>query len=280
MYESFFGLNERPFALRPDPEFLFLSQTHRAALSMLDYAFLSQPGIALVTGDTGTGKTILVRKLLEVENKDLTVGLVNNTQIDSHEELLQWILFAFGLEYRNQTKVELFQTLVEFLIEEANQERKVILVVDEAQGLNVALLEQLRQLTNVNVDKDELIQLVLVGNTQLRRTLQQPFLSQLTSTVAIDCHINSLTEDETKEYIAFRIEMAGGDPNLFDIQSYMSAYGSTNGVPRSINLLCDTALLFAFADQVEQVDVTIMQEAAKSREEGLGSGEMNAKRLN
>lgn len=269
MYEAFYGLQEKPFTVRPDPSFLYLSKGHKAALSMLEYVFMSQAGFAVVTGDIGSGKTTLVRKLLQSDTPDLTVGLVTNTQVDSFEELLRWILLAFNLDYKDKEKVELFHTLTDFLVDECSEGRRVILIIDEAQHLSASNLEQLRMLSNVNADKDDLLQLILVGQPELRKLLSGPNLTQFVQRIAVDCHLETLDREETAEYIQHRVMVAGGDHELFEHDCYEVIWQASGGIPRLVNLICDTALLFAFAEQHGHVTLSIVKDVIADKRASL-----------
>ena len=170
MYEAFYGFNEKPFSLLPDPGFLFLSSKHLQALSMMEYGLMNQAGFTVITGEIGSGKTTLVRQLLKQLELDhtTTVGLVSNTH-QSFGELLQWVLLAFKLEYRSKEKVELYETLANFIAREYNQGHRTVLIIDEAQNLGFEALEELRMLANINADKDQVLQLMLIGQPGLRR---------------------------------------------------------------------------------------------------------------
>lgn len=265
MYEANFGLQEKPFALRPDPHFMFKSHSHRKALTTLEYGFQSHAGFIVVSGPIGSGKTTLVRKLLSRHRDELTVGLVSNTQVDSFEELLRWILLGFDLEYRDKDKVELFHTLTDFLVEECAVGRQVILIIDEAQHLEDKVLEQLRMLSNVNADKDDLLQIILIGQPELLDKLKQPQLRQLTQRITVECHLQTLDLEETKSYIRHRIATAGGSEELFEDEAYEAIWKYSEGIPRLINLLCETGLVFAFAEQMPKVTKDLIKEAVREK---------------
>jgi len=270
MYEEYFDLKERPFLMRPDPDYLYLSKTHQAALSMLEYGLMEQVGFLGVSGEVGSGKTTLVRKLLQIDDPDRIVGLVSNTQVDSFEELLRWILLAFNLDYRNKEKVELYEILTDFLIEKSAEGKRIVLIIDEAQHLSASSLEQVRMLSNVNADKNDLLQLVLVGQPELRRMLKSPSLMQFLQRIAVDAVIEILDLEDVENYIKYRIRVAGGDETLFDEDGvYELIWKSTNGVPRLINLVCDTALLFGFAEQTKVISREIVEDVIKDKHDSL-----------
>ena len=187
MYQAFYGFRQKPFTLLPDPSFLFLNKKHRLALSMLQYGLLSEAGFTVITGEIGSGKTTLVRYVLEEIGDNLTVGSVTNTY-RSFDELLQWVLLAFNLEYRGKSKVELFQALTEFMVQEYEQGRRTVLIIDEAQNLEPEALEELRMLSNMNTDNNQVLQFVLVGQPGLRETLQRLDLYQFAQRIAVEYH--------------------------------------------------------------------------------------------
>lgn len=267
MYEPFFGFSERPFTLLPDPEFLYLGATHSNAYTMLEYSLLSNAGFTVVTGEIGSGKTTLVRHLLNQLEEDVTVGLVSNTH-RSFGGLLQWILMAFGLEYRDMDKAELYEGFVDFVIQEYAKGQRTILIVDEAQNMDSDSLEDLRLLSNINADKDQLFQLILVGQPGLRRTLKVPELAQFAHRIAVDYHLDPLSADETSRYIAHRLSVAGGAADLFEPEACTLLHAYSGGIPRLINLLCDTALAYAFGNQEQQVTASLIEEVVKDKTKG------------
>lgn len=269
MYESFYKLKEKPFSLLPDPGFLYMSKNHRMALAMLEYGFMNQAGFTVVTGEIGSGKTTLIRRLLDqIENNETyRVGLVSNTH-RSFGELLQWILLAFKLEYRGKEKVELYQTLSEFLLREYDLGHRTILIIDEAQNLDIESLEQLRMLSNINAGKDQILQLMLIGQPGLRDMLRRPELEQFAQRIAVDFHLRPLDLQSTCDYIRHRLVVAGGDPNLFEAAACVSVYYYTRGVPRLINVLCDTALVCGYADQKSKIDADLIHDVVRDRSVG------------
>ena len=269
MYEEFFGLREKPFSISPDPAFLFLAKEHKRALTLLEYGLENRLGFTVVTGEIGSGKTTLIRTLLDQMEEEITVGLVSNTQCESFEELLRWILFAFSVEYKKQDKVELYELFMEFLLAEYAAGRRTVLIIDEAQNLTPGTLEQLRMLSNVNAKKDELLQTILVGQPDLRELLKLPQLQQFAQRIGIDYHLKPLTTKETKGYILHRLIVAGGSPRIFPEETCELIWKSTNGIPRLINVLCDTALVYAFADQQHEVSVELMRDVINDRRGGL-----------
>jgi Type II secretory pathway, component ExeA (predicted ATPase) len=267
MYESFYGFRTKPFSLLPDPDVLYLSKKHRLALAMLEFGLLNQAGFTLITGEIGSGKTTLIRHVLKRIDHDATVGMVSNTH-RSFSELLQWVLLAFHLEYRGKDKVDLYQRLTEFLLQEYSKHRRTILIIDEAQNMGVQALEEFRMLSNINTGKDQLLQLILVGQPRLRDILRSPEMEQLAQRVAVDYHLGALDTEETKEYICHRLSAAGGDPRIFQDAASQLVFEYSQGIPRLINTLCDMALVCGFAVQKKQVDAELVEEIAQDRSKG------------
>ena len=262
MYETFYSFREKPFSLLPDPAFLFLARQHSTALAVLEYGLVNQAGFTVVTGEIGCGKTTLIRHVLNTLGQDITVGLLSNTQ---RGELLQWVLMAFGLDYRGKEKVALYETFLEFIIDEYAKNRRTVLIIDEAQNLGVDALEELRMLSNVNADKDQVLQLILVGQPELRATLSRPGLIQFAQRVAVDYFLVPLESEQIGSYIRHRLEIAGGDPALFKPEACQLVYHHSEGIPRLINLLCDTALVYGYAAGKQEIDVELVREVVQDK---------------
>jgi general secretion pathway protein A len=262
MYETFYSFREKPFSLLPDPAFLFLARQHSTALAVLEYGLVNQAGFTVVTGEIGCGKTTLIRHVLNSLGQDITVGLLSNTQ---RGELLQWVLMAFGLDYRGKEKVALYETFLEFIIDEYAKNRRTVLIIDEAQNLGVDALEELRMLSNVNADKDQVLQLILVGQPELRATLSRPGLIQFAQRVAVDYFLVPLESEQIGSYIRHRLEIAGGDPALFKPEACQLVYHHSEGIPRLINLLCDTALVYGYAAGKQKIDVELVREVVQDK---------------
>lgn len=274
MYLEHFGLVDKPFSLIPDPNFLHFSGKHKTALSMLEYGLYEQTGITVVTGEIGSGKTTLLRHLLsKADQHNLTIGLINNT----HEEfgdLSQWIALALGLPHEGRDKVTLFREIQKFFIDEWSQGRRVVLIVDEAQNIGASALEELRLYTNINSDGDYLLQIILVGQPELRELLKQPELIQIAQRVSVEYHIEPLDWQETANYIRHRLVQAAKEESkneagrIFDSASMAVIFFCTGGVPRLINNLCDLALVHAYALGVKTVNYPIILEIAKGKKIG------------
>lgn len=247
IYNAHFGFSERPFTLVPDPDFLFWSKAHRLAYTMLEYGILTRSPITVVTGEVGAGKTTLLQHLLKSLPEDVTVGLISNAQGD-RGELLQWVLHALGERFDPAASyVMLFQQLQDFLLEAYASGNRVILIIDEAQNLNLNTLEELRMLTNINSNKDELVQLVLVGQPELRALITRPDLKQFVQRVGSSFHLSAMSQDSVKEYIAHRLRVAGGTGEEFAPEAAERIHHLTNGIPRLVNQLCDLGLVYTFS---------------------------------
>lgn len=277
MYEQFYGFREKPFSISPDPAFLFLSKKHRRALTLLKYGLENQLGFTVITGEIGSGKTTLIRALLDELEEGINVGLVSNTQCESFEELLRWILLAFELEYQKQDKVELYHAFSDYLVRECAANRRTVLIIDEAQNLTPESLEQLRMLSNVNAGKDQLLQMILAGQPGLRENLRRPELQQFAQRIGLDYHLKSLDKNETRGYIMHRLIVAGGSPRIFSDDCYELIWKSTKGVPRLVNVLCDTALVYGFADQQRVIGASLMHDVIRDRDGGLAPIQDNGK---
>lgn len=258
-YMDFFGFRERPFTLVPDPDFLFWSAQHRRAYSVLEFGILSRAPITLVTGGVGCGKTTLLRELLRQFENKVTVGLISNAQ-GGRGELIQWVLNSLGVPFDPAVGyVQLFQKLQDYLIGEYASGRRVVLIFDEAQNLSPESLEELRMLTNINSGKDEVIQLVLVGQPELREMILDPALRQLAQRIAASFHLMPLDEKAVAELIAYRLKAAGGTGSEITRSAATLVHRVTHGIPRLVNQLCDMSLLYAWSMDHHHVDERVVQ---------------------
>lgn len=274
MYEKFYGLGEKPFALNPDPTFLYLGTRHALGLSMLQYGLANRASIMLLTGGIGTGKTTLVRQLLQDEVGGMTVGLVSNTH-ESFGNLMQWVSAAFSLPLRASKAVSL-ERFTNFLIDEYKSGRRTLLIIDEAQNLSDKSLEELRLLNNINADKHQLLQMMLVGQPEMRDRLRKPKFEQFVQRIGADFHLGALSVQETLAYVAHRLRVAGGDQNLFEPAACRFIHYQSAGIPRLINSLCDTALIYSYSSAEPRVSADLVFELVLERiESGLfaASGE-------
>lgn len=245
LYTEQFDLLERPFTLLPDPEFIYWTPMHRRAYAILEYGILTRAPITVVTGEVGAGKTTLVQRLLKSLPDNVTLGLISNAQ-GGRGELLRWVLYALDIETGGATEyVDLFQILQKFLVDEYAKGRRSILVIDEAQNLSVEGLEELRMLTNINANKDELLQLVLVGQPELRDTILKPELRQFAQRVVANFHLTRMDKKTVSSYISHRLKVAGGRGNEFTKQACERVWEVSGGIPRLVNQICDFAMVYA-----------------------------------
>jgi type II secretory pathway predicted ATPase ExeA len=267
MYEEFYHLKEKPFTLSPDPSFLYLGRSHRRAMNILEYGVESDAAITVISGEVGTGKTTLVRNLLAELGDDVSVGLITNTQ-RNFGDLLKWVLLAYDIDTDENDNVRLYHMLVEFVTREHRQGRRVLLIIDEAQNLGAEALEDIRMLTNINVDKNLVLQLILVGQPELIEMLRKKELRQFAQRVSADYLLQPLTYRETEKYIKHRIKIAGGDENLFAQTAFATVYYHSGGIPRVINTICDMALVYGFADEAPRIRKEVVLDAIRDRKIG------------
>jgi type II secretory pathway predicted ATPase ExeA len=237
------------------------------ALTLLEYGLMNQAGFTVISGDIGTGKTTLIRQLLNSIDPAIKVGLISNTH-QAFGDLMKWIALAFDLPHQGRNKVELYQDFMDFIIQEYARGRRTLLIIDEAQNMSAETLEELRMLSNVNADKDQVLQIMLIGQRELRETLRRPDLVQFAQRIGVDYHLEPLSAEETVDYIRHRCRTAGGNVELFSDQACQQVYGFTGGVPRLINLLCDTALVYGYAEQREKADATLIKDVALDKQKG------------
>ena len=263
LYESYFGLKEKPFKLTPDPKFFYMSKEHQEAFAHLVFSIQENKGFATITGEVGTGKTTLCRNFLNHLDKKIKVAYIFNPYL-TDVELLQNINDELGIPSNNESKKNLIDELNEYLLEEKRQGNKVILIIDEAQNLTPNVLEQLRLLSNLETETDKLIQIILVGQPELENTLSRPDLRQLKQRITIDWELLPLSKDETSSYIQHRTRIAGGNENLsFTRHAMDKIHEYSKGVPRLINVLADRALMIAFTLGKKQIDSKIIKFAVK-----------------
>ena len=259
MYEEFFELNAKPFQVSPDPSYIFWSKSHSMTIAMLRYGLLSSSPLTVITGEVGAGKTTLLRQLLGEFPKSLKVGLISNMQPDKGS-LLEWALMAFDQPFADGTYVERFDRFQNFVIEAYAEGKQVALIVDEAQNLGIDQLEELRMLSNINSEKDLLLQIILIGQPELREKLSMPELRQFSQRITSDFHLETLTAAEVEPYISRRLEVAGASWRIFPTETCEKIYNVTRGVPRLINVLCDLCLVYAFSSEKHVVDVEVMRD--------------------
>ncbi len=268
MYLSFYGLRETPFAPTPDPKFLFQSARHREALAQLIYGVRERKGFIVLTGEIGTGKTTLLRTLLERLNADTPVAYVHNSALDI-EGLLEYVLQDWGVKSTAASHAQRLFELNEFLIDQHRKGSSPLLVIDEAQNLSVRTLEAVRMLSNFETTNQKLMQILLVGQPELRDKLDLPELRQLKQRIGLRCHIAPLSAEETRLYIRHRLRIAGAiDAGIFTDGAIQKVADYSGGTPRVINILCDHCLLSGFADSKKRIDAGTVSEAIEYLEEG------------
>ncbi|MBN1478053.1 AAA family ATPase [Candidatus Sumerlaeota bacterium] len=280
MYKAFFGLEESPFNLTPDPRFLFLSQRHREAIAALMYGINDRKGFICLTGEVGSGKTTICRALMNELTSSTRLALILNPSL-SELELLQAINGEFGLAHEAESKKELLDTLNRFLLEQRQQGNTVILIIDESQNLTKEVLEQIRMISNLETETDKLIQIVLMGQPELNDTLASPELRQLAQRITVRYHISSLTEEETAQYIRHRMFVARSKVDLhLETDAHRLIYDITEGIPRQINVLMDHVLMQAYVRDSYTVteDIVRCAKAEMRGKEGLGGRESKRKR--
>jgi general secretion pathway protein A len=260
MYERFYELRERPFALSPDPDYLYPSRVHQEALDYLRYGLESHAGFVVITGEIGSGKTTLLQTLLRNIDSQTSVGRVVNTMLEPRE-LLETIMIDFGLDPTGKSKPLLLRDLAQFLVDQRLAGRMVLIVIDEAQNLSLAALEELRMLSNLETEKSKLLQIVLVGQPNLRDKLTSPELEQLRQRITVSYHLMPLEADETANYINHRLRRAAiGAPVEFPREATDAIHARSRGVPRIVNVICDAALVFGYAEERRTIDLGLVQE--------------------
>lgn len=253
--------------MSPDPSFLYLSPKHKKALTTLKYGLVSQASITVITGEIGSGKTTLIMTVLGKIEGQCTVGLITNTH-SAFGDLLTWVLAAFNIHHESKNKAERYQIFIKFLAEEHKKQRRVILIVDEAQNMDIETLEELRLLSNVNIADQIKLQMILVGQPELVDKLNKPELIQFAQRISIEYHLKPLNFEETRNYIAHRLQVAGGDPSVFNEAAATAIYYYTDGVPRLINNICDLAMVFAFASETKTIGWKAIVEVVNERKTG------------
>jgi len=275
MYEEYYGFTEKPFSLTPDPKFLFKSESHANAFDLLQYAIRRREGFVVITGDIGTGKTTLCRALLEQIDRNTFTALVLNPFL-SEEDLLKLILQDFGVVSRedvkrgrlaNVSKQELIETIYDFLLSLLPLRASAVLIIDEAQNLPMPVLEQIRILSNLETDKDKLLQIVLVGQLNLNPLLKAPQMRQLDQRVSIRYQLRPLSRDEVAAYVSHRLTVAGASASVtFQSKALDTMHSRTQGIPRLINLVCDRALLAAYSSRTNRISADMVHHAVESLE--------------
>ncbi|HEX3436014.1 MAG TPA: AAA family ATPase [Pseudacidobacterium sp.] len=273
MYKAFFNLTRNPFELTPDPAFLFSTKRHNEALAALYYGVRRHKGFVVVTGEVGTGKTLILRCLLRLlqQSTDIAYAYLFNSLL-SPTEFLQYILADFGLTTSGKNKSELLFDLGQFLISRGSKKQTTVLIIDEAHHLSSEILEEVRLLTNLETAEDKLLQIVLVGQPELDEKLDSVGLRQLKQRIALRARLDPLDEAETMGYVDRRLQIAGKDnqtESFFSHQTIVSVYRHSRGFPRLINTICENALITAYARQIHDITPDIIEEVASELRLGI-----------
>ncbi len=270
MYCNYYGLKEKPFNVTSDPDFFFTSTSHQEALTHLMYGVTERKGIIVISGEIGAGKTTLCRVFLnQAHQKNIKTAFILNPNF-STKELLEAIVADFGITPVKRTKLALVEHLNRFLLEETAHGNNAVLIVDEAQNLKPRQLEEIRLLSNLESDKEKLLQIALIGQPELKHKLNLDSLIQLQQRVVVRYHMNPLNREELAEYIDFRLKIAGmGSKNIqFSEEAKDDIFNFSNGTPRLINIICDRCLLAGFVAQSEIIDGTITQKCVSELRSG------------
>ncbi|MGH7494859.1 MAG: ExeA family protein [bacterium] len=261
MCYEFYGLQEAPFTLNPDPRFLFLSENHKGALLHLQHRLAQGDGFMVLLGDAGTGKTTILRTLLRSLSNDVRIAFIT-LRIPSFRDLLINLCHDFGLDYHGETP-ELLLALGDFLRRNAQEGKKALLILDESHHLKNKLLEEIRLLSNYETDQSKLLQILFAGQTELEKRLRRPELKQLRERITLQYALRPLHREDTMRYIRWRLQIAGApeQENIFSPEAVEAIYECTNGVPRLINRMCDNALLLGYMLQARSINATIVHKA-------------------
>ncbi|MCH2055374.1 MAG: XrtA-associated ATPase [Thalassotalea sp.] len=264
MYESYYGFNERPFQLSPDPRFFFATKHHQRALSYLQYGLDQKEGFIVITGPIGTGKTTIARNLMaNISDADIVAAQLVTTKLNP-EELLELVIAEFNIAYDGNSKAEMLTAIEKFLIMLSEQGKRALLLVDEAQNLPAETVEELRMLSNFQLDNQPLIQSFLLGQEELKAIIQAPNMEQFRQRIIASAHLKPLSVEEVKNYINHRIHQAGYEKkDLFSDQAFTLIHEKTLGVPRKINIFVDRILLFGFLEELESIDEQAIQSVAE-----------------
>jgi len=275
MYEKFYGFHENPFRMTPDSKFFYPSSKHTEALSSLLYTIQQRKGFVVVTGEIGAGKTTVCQTLIRKLDLNTKVARVFNTHLTSRELLIA-ILEDLEIPYKPGTKGRLLSQLNDHLINEAFRGMSTVILIDEAQNLTPTVLEEVRMLSNLETEKEKLVQIVLVGQPQLQEKLRLPRLEQLRQRVVLHYHITALSVKEVKEYVQHRISIARGNPDIFQLEALDRVYAFSKGIPRLVNLICDSALISGFLYNQKKVTRALMDEVIREAP-FQGNGEKGSK---
>lgn len=279
MYQKFYGFTDKPFNMTPDSRFFYSSAKHEEALNCLLLAISERNGFVVITGEIGSGKTTVCRTLINKLDQTTKIALILNTHLGK-KELLTTILEDLGIEYRSTSKTHLLAALNEYLLDQASKDVNVVVIIDEAQNLAPSVLEEVRMLSNLETETEKLIQIVLLGQPELKKKLALPKLEQFRQRVVFHYHLEPLSREETKEYIKHRLKKAGNETaEIFDDEAINEIYIHSKGVPRLINVMCHNALITGLVYETKHITRAIALEAIAEAMNGLGSFAVNKQDL-
>ena len=276
MYQEYFGFNKMPFNTTPDSRFFFPSSKHAEALASLIYAVSERKGFVVITGEVGAGKTTVCRTLLNRLDPATRVILITNTHITC-DQLFEMLAAQLGLDAAGKDKARVIQMLNEYLLEQLAHDATVLLIIDEAQNLSAEVLEEVRMLSNLETERSKLLQIILLGQPELRRRLHLPELRQFRQRIVVTYHLSSLSLQETIQYVFYRLKVAGGvDKVKFTRRAINEIYQYSKGIPRLINSVCDRALLIAYVNDQHTIGAQVAGEAIDEIERGFRPGRRSA----
>jgi len=266
MYKAYYGFTENPFRVTPDPACFFMGRGHENTYKHLEYAIEKDRGFMVVTGEPGSGKTSLVNLLLREQAARFTIGVLNPKTAQT-ERCMETICRKFGLDVTGVDTAETALILRDFLLRKRCAGRRVILIVDDAQDLSDAAMEEIRMLANLEAERRYLMQIILVGRTELRRRLQKNRVREFVQRVTVSCRLNGLGKDEIGRYIRHRLRHAGGGeaPEIFDSEAVDSIYGHSGGIPRAANIISEAALIYGYADELKTIGKRVVEDVVKDR---------------
>ena len=277
MYEKFYGFKSKPFHIAPNPDFLFMSKIHQDAITCLEFGIMEDTGFVVLTGDIGTGKTTLIQHILKNLDGTIEVAVIYNTNVNANK-LLNLILREFGFKVQIENKADVIQAIKKYMKIIRSHNKRPLLIIDEAQNLTPDALEEVRLLSNIQDDDTMLLQIMLVGQPELRAKLKNKAAASFAQRVAVSYHLVPLSLEETRHYIIHRLETAGGRADLFTDSAIHLIYKTTMGVPRSINLLSHNALVYGFADDIKTIDTGVLEQViAENNSIGFGVGSFDRK---